>query len=276
VRVRGPSPRPGLGADPLPCPCRAAEGGGGGQPDAAGERAGRPGAGAQHPQRPGRPRRARAPEAALGPGGQRCRAAEGAGAANGRRRSPGAGSAAPAWAGAGCEGSFILAPSSSLRGDGQLLCVRLSAPPKAGAGDRADEADPPEGAGGQGRGAGGRAAVLPEEGRSAPGWGDDAGCCPGFPLSAVRGAPPLLSHHQAGTSPVAAPGCKIRVWVRHWRGCWGRGARATCDAAHGHGAPSNTSITPRAPTPASQGFVFGDKEQKTPFQQGHKVDGVQA
>lgn len=47
------------------------------------------------------------------------------------------------------------------------VSLGLSAPPAAGAGDRADEADPPEGAGGQGRGVGGRAAVLPEEGRSA-------------------------------------------------------------------------------------------------------------
>lgn len=44
-------------------------------------------------------------------------------------------------------------PSSSLRSCVQLpvhLSLGLSAPPEAGAGDRADEADPPEGAGRQG------------------------------------------------------------------------------------------------------------------------------
>lgn len=42
----------------------------------------------------------------------------------------------------------------------------ISGPREAGAGDGADEAAPPEGAGGQGRGAGGHTEVLPEEGRS--------------------------------------------------------------------------------------------------------------
>ena len=115
-------------------------------------------------------------------------------------------------------------PSSSLRSCVQPpvhLSLGLSAPPEAGAGDRADEADPPEGAGGQGRGAGGRAAVLPEEGRVVPGGGDDAGCSPGLPGSAVQrrsrsqgsffpgerwGGRALLSHHHPSMSPGHSPG----------------------------------------------------------------------
>lgn len=71
------------------------------------------------------------------------------------------------------------APSSSPRGCASPRGV--SAPREAGAGDRAHEADPPEGAGGQGRGAGGHTEVLPEEGRSSLG-GFDAGCSPKLPM----------------------------------------------------------------------------------------------
>lgn len=118
-------------------------------------------------------------------------------------------------------------------------------------------------------------------------WGGQ--CSPGLPLSMVHswGPSSLVSgvgvraaFPPAWHEPHHSPGCKTRLWVRgeslpHWRGCCGQCATATCDAACGHGALGDTSVTPRAVVPASQGFEFGDNEQKTLFQQGCKVSGVQ-
>lgn len=64
----------------------------------------------------------------------------------------------------------------------------------------------------------------------------------------------LLCHHPPSVSPSHSLGVQIRLWVRgeplpRWRGCWGQCVRATRDAAQGPAAPSNTRVTPRAPTP---------------------------